>query len=874
MSNKKKNGQNMLQWLIPTAVLVIIILFTLTSYKTDIFTKEKNKRLDEYSSKAREMADYYSSEIYMIGQVARMLSTRVSVERDYFCDDNVDLLTSAVTQLNIDAGYILRNDGRVMNDKGVEAPNLKTATNGDINIETGNVENYIVTSNGDCVHYASASFAEGSVILKYTPKKISDLELFLSSNAKTSTYLLISSTGIILDSAGVESKVFKEGVDLFEYLDGASYAGITKKDEFLKNLEQQNKGKVLITNKEGVPKYYIYQPIGEHKTFVMIVVDESQVQDAARKGIASTTEMFWKIVILILVFVAILLVISIINAANFRKSNRELKEQAETDLLTDLYNKVATETKIKEYLAGEGKNKKAIMFVLDIDNFKKINDTMGHAFGDEVLSTLGRQLKSEFRVNDIIGRTGGDEFIILLKDLKDDAALKREASRVETFFKNFKVGEYTKYSATASIGAVLIPDDGSEFETLYKHADKALYLAKKRGKNQMSFYADTKDIVIEPEKPILKVVEEVPRPGDEPKKVVEPEVKQETKPETEPEVKTEAKTEEKPEVKAEAAKIEEKPSEKPETEKKSENETEKKEADKAIPTMKEVFSGGDQESKEEKPEAVTKEVSKSDEDKQEVSKPESVEAAKPVEDVKSAETPKEAVKAEPQKKVVKKVVKRVVKKPVEEAAAPKPAVASKEAVKPVNVPKKTEAPKPAVKPEAAQKPSEAPKPAQAATGAVTTTKVVKKVVKKVQSPTEAQKKTEAPKPAQAPKKAEVSKPAQTAQAPKKAEAPKPVQAPKKAEAPKPAQTAQTPKKAEAPKPAQTPKKAEAPKPAQAPKKAEPPKPVEAPKKAEPPKPVEAPKKEEAPKPVETPAEASSEPPKVHPREDGKFSFFT
>ncbi|MCR5419948.1 MAG: GGDEF domain-containing protein [Lachnospiraceae bacterium] len=508
MSNQKKNGQNMLQWIIPTVVLMVVILFTLITYKADILDKEKNKRLEEYSNKAREMADYYSSEIYMIGQVSRMLSTRVSVDRDYFCDDNVNLLTSAVTQLNIDSGYILRSDGKVMNDKGVEAPSLKAATDGDIDVTDGSVDEYIVSSTGDCVQYVSASFAEGNIILKYTPKKISDLDTFLSSNAKTSTYMLVSSKGIILDSAGIESKVFKSGENLFKYLEGANYEGITKEDEFFKNLEQHNKGKVLITNKESVSKYFIYQPIGEYKTFVMISVDEKQIDEAAKKGILSTTQMFWKIVILILVFVAILLIISVINAANFRKSNRELKEQAETDLLTDLYNKVATETKIKEYLQNNVTNKKAIMFVLDIDNFKKINDTMGHAFGDEVLSTLGHQLKSEFRINDIIGRTGGDEFIILLKDLKDDETLKREAGRVATFFKNFKVGEYTKYSATASIGAVEIPKDGSDFEALYKAADKALYLAKKRGKNQMAFYSETKDIKLDTEKPVLKVVED------------------------------------------------------------------------------------------------------------------------------------------------------------------------------------------------------------------------------------------------------------------------------------------------------------------------------------------------------------------------------
>ena len=778
MSTKKKNGQNMLQWIIPTAILVIIILFTLTSYKSDIFTREKNKKLDEYSSKAREMADYYSSEIYMIGQVARMLSTRVSVDRDYFCDDNVDLLTSAVSQLNIDAGYIVRNDGKVMNNLGVEAPSLKAATNGDISVEGGNIDGYIVSSSGDCVHYVSASFAGGSVILKYTPKHINELEQFLNSNAKTSTYVLISSMGIVIDSAGVEAGVFKEGMDLFDYLDGASYAGITKKDEFLNNLEQQVKGKVLITNKGGVPKYFIYQPISDYKTFLMIIVDEKQVDQAAEKGIASTTEMFWKIVILILIFVAILVVISIINATNYRKANRELKEQAETDLLTDLYNKVATENKIKEYLANEGKNKKSIMFVLDIDNFKKINDTMGHAFGDEVLSTLGHQLKSEFRINDIIGRTGGDEFIILLKDLKDDAALTREANRVATFFKNFKVGEYTKYSATASIGVVEIPNDGTDFDTLYKQADKALYLAKKRGKNQMAFYKDTKDIKIEPDEPVLKVVEEKPKTVAEPPKEIEKPPKPGEVDVAYSNIASVASVSQVAALK-EAAAVSQTSSE-PEAVKK-EVQAEKKEPAKKepLPTVRDIFSA-----KNEIPETVEKKavelkpaVKKAEEPGPAVKK-----AEEPRPAVKKAEVPKPAGAVQPQKKVVKKVVKRVVKKPeeVNPAAVKKPEETSqkvirrvvKKVVRPED--KKAEAPNPAVKkaepPKPEVKKAENPKPE----------------VKKAEEPKSAVKKAEPPKPAV--KKAEPPKPEV-----KKAEDPKP--AVKKAEPPKPEV-----KKAEAPKP--------------------------------------------------------------------------
>ena len=129
------------------------------------------------------------------------------------------------------------------------------------------------------------------------------------------------------------------------------------------------------------------------------------------------------------------------------------------------------------------------MFILDIDNFKKINDTMGHAFGDTLLKTLGKEIKTEFRMTDIIGRTGGDEFMVFLKDVTDDLIIEREANRITRFFHDFKAGgEYVKYSASASIGAAIFPDDAKNFKDLYMAADQALYKAKKRGKNQLAFY--------------------------------------------------------------------------------------------------------------------------------------------------------------------------------------------------------------------------------------------------------------------------------------------------------------------------------------------------------------------------------------------------
>ncbi len=195
-----------------------------------------------------------------------------------------------------------------------------------------------------------------------------------------------------------------------------------------------------------------------------------------------------KLAIAVSCFSAFVIAIIIINMLKSKEKGKVLEDKAETDLLTDLYNKAATERKIQEYME-ENPNGRGLMFILDIDNFKKVNDTMGHAFGDVLLKTLGKEIKTEFRVTDIVGRMGGDEFMIFLKNIKDDSTIEREAGRITNFFHDFRAGEdYVKYSASASIGAAIFPDDATNFKDMYIAADQALYKAKQRGKSQLAFY--------------------------------------------------------------------------------------------------------------------------------------------------------------------------------------------------------------------------------------------------------------------------------------------------------------------------------------------------------------------------------------------------
>lgn len=233
----------------------------------------------------------------------------------------------------------------------------------------------------------------------------------------------------------------------------------------------------------------VYTPVAVGDGYLITVVDNDYVDKLVSQQWKPIKNMLIQGGLAVLAFLASILAITIITYLRDNQKKEELSAKADTDLLTDLNNKLATETKIKKYMRDHP-GQQAMMFVLDIDNFKKINDTMGHAFGDQVLRELGNNLPAQFRATDIIGRTGGDEFTLFLKDIRDDEIAKKEAKKVLYFFRNFQTGGYVKYSATASIGVAIYPRDGADFETLYKSADRALYVAKKRGKNQLAFFGE------------------------------------------------------------------------------------------------------------------------------------------------------------------------------------------------------------------------------------------------------------------------------------------------------------------------------------------------------------------------------------------------
>ena len=163
------------------------------------------------------------------------------------------------------------------------------------------------------------------------------------------------------------------------------------------------------------------------------------------------------------------------------KERLALMQKATTDCLTGLCNRAETEQSIRERLAQLGKNDHSVFAILDLDDFKHINDLYGHDCGDRALIFFAEKLRTTFRFGDVIGRLGGDEFIVYMPLTSDKQVLEHRIGELMDSLKMGRSDDADLPPITCSVGCC-IATQGDEFEDLYKTADAALYESKTRGK--------------------------------------------------------------------------------------------------------------------------------------------------------------------------------------------------------------------------------------------------------------------------------------------------------------------------------------------------------------------------------------------------------
>ncbi len=171
-----------------------------------------------------------------------------------------------------------------------------------------------------------------------------------------------------------------------------------------------------------------------------------------------------------------------------KRRSQHLLEKAERDALTGLYNKGTVQALIAEYLASRRKDSADALLIIDIDNFKRVNDTEGHLFGDKFLVHAAGCLSRIFRSTDLIGRIGGDEFIVLAKDVPSLDIIRQKAEQTVHAFRTVSEEEKPRFSVSCSVGVALADGRDIKLDTLYSKADRALYQAKRNGKNRYVLY--------------------------------------------------------------------------------------------------------------------------------------------------------------------------------------------------------------------------------------------------------------------------------------------------------------------------------------------------------------------------------------------------
>lgn len=485
----KLRGKTEIGWFTAIIVILAVILVSLISLSDIGKTKSKKAIEDYFKAEVTKTADSFSK-----GLTEALVTTDSAVdfivaERELKQTSKIHLADSLKKNTNAQAVAIVDVSGVGIDDKGktVDISDSGYFSEIDIDVPFTFVQGDGLTSLPQTLVLARPIVYDGArkgyVVVCF------DAELFSMDNIyttfeKTSFYGIVDSEGMCPKYFGIKNMVILSKIGMWENL-----KELCGQNTIIDSIRDNSINETQLLHVKGAAdsRVYIVAPLHINDWRMVVSVNRTYFDSLQSRDWEKIRLLCWEIGIATAAFYVAFLVFSLFTRRKENANKQELEVKADTDLLTGLYNKIATEKLIKNYIVQNPEGR-GLLILLDLDNFKKINDTLGHGFGDEVLQYLGMRLGSQFRVTDIVGRIGGDEFMIFLKDMKTQENIEAEARKMSRFFNNFQVGEYTKFYATASMGAAVYPDDGKTFDALYRAADTALYKAKKNGKKQLAFF--------------------------------------------------------------------------------------------------------------------------------------------------------------------------------------------------------------------------------------------------------------------------------------------------------------------------------------------------------------------------------------------------
>lgn len=324
----------------------------------------------------------------------------------------------------------------------------------------------------------------GCIFVTYPLSEIQNMANSSVLNNQAEIYLMnATSHNIILCSGSDETKIGKWSSTLL-LKNQISTDTIDDYEEWETKMENGEKTATVTFSLDGVSYTQVYESIDIMEGWTVVARIPTDALSDTMQEFSGTT----------VAFVLMLILFSLSLFVLVRKYDYEEKARFEYlsthDALTNLFNRMAFDSMVDNYLATEGRAVHSVVIFIDVDYFKQINDTYGHAIGDKALVTFAELLTKTFDKNAIIARYGGDEFVVLVKNVESTEYIDNKLELLKEEMKTVDIfgGDECGFEFHYSAGVAEYPDSALDYAELVKKADCALYEVKEKGRNGYKWY--------------------------------------------------------------------------------------------------------------------------------------------------------------------------------------------------------------------------------------------------------------------------------------------------------------------------------------------------------------------------------------------------
>ena len=478
--NLKQYLIGLVVFLITLALGIFVFFFCVQETIDDRAESSVINALDQQKSHFHSVLDVQT-------EVWEAIAEDMSYSEELFSEENLSMLYALGDGKRIKRCAIVSPSGKAMFDTGEEMNLSKEAYVQDalagktvikapvvsaVDGETRIVFGVPIQKNGEI---------RGVFCVSYD---LDDLcELVVQDAYEGSGYFLLvtDDDGMIAFHSKEQQDRIQTNEDFFAYFKDKNFV-TGSLEEMERNFGNRKSGVFVISDSTySSTQYLAYEPLENSNWMVCYSVSTEKVQ-AEFSFIKSFESRF-----IIGYIIAVLLLLIWILLVNERRQ-RKLLHYASMDALTGVFNKVGTEDEITYWLNHHGRTGIQAFLMMDIDKFKDINDEYGHSVGDEVLRQVGATLQAHFRGGDIIGRIGGDEFVIMMTNVGSKDVAVNRAKQLTEVFKTIQVPELEGQQLSCSMGIAFAPQHGESYLELYKCADIALYETKRNGRDGLTVY--------------------------------------------------------------------------------------------------------------------------------------------------------------------------------------------------------------------------------------------------------------------------------------------------------------------------------------------------------------------------------------------------